>query len=183
MLQWGGIGIGDWDVAGLHGNEFLVGFEVVIFWEDSCTDELFLKDGDEVEEILWGIVAYIIYIIRWNWQSVFALVLLWGVLHHSYYAFHDVIDIGEVTLAVAVIENLDGFTFHQFVGETEVCHVRATSWTINGEETETCRWDVIEFAIGMRHQLVALLCCGVERYGVVHFIVCGVWHFFVAAIN
>ena len=97
-----------------------------------------MEDGYEVKKVFWGVVTYVIYFIRWNWEAVFALLLLWGVLHHSYYAFHDVIDIGEVAFAVAIIENLDGFAFHQFVGETEVCHVRATGWTINGEETETC---------------------------------------------
>ncbi len=115
-----------------------MGFEVVVFGEDSCTDELFLENCDEVEKVYGGVVTYVIYFIRWNWEAVFALLLLWSVLHHSYYAFHDVIDIGEVTLAVAVIENLNGFAFHQFVGEAEVCHVRATGRTINGEETETC---------------------------------------------
>ena len=157
-------------------------FKVVVFGEDSCTDELFLENCDEVEEILWGVVTYVIYFIRWDWEPVFALLLLWSVLHHSYYAFHDVIDIGEVAFAVAVIENLDGFAFHQFVGEAEVSHVWATGWSINGEETETGGWDVIELAVGMSHKLVALLCSSVERYGVVHFIVCGVWYFFVAAI-
>ena len=79
-------------------------------------------------------------------------------LHHANYSLDNVINVCEVTLAVAVVENLYGFAFHKFVGETEVCHVWATGWTINGEETETCGWDVIEFAVGMRHKLVALLC-------------------------
>lgn len=115
-----------------------MGFKVIIFWENSCTDELFLKDGDEVEEILWGIVTYVIYFVRRNRKTILTILLLWSVLHNTDYTFYDVIDIGEVTLAVAVVENLYGFAFHKFVGETEVCHVRATDWTIDGEETETC---------------------------------------------
>lgn len=46
-----GVGEGDGHVAGLHGHEFLVGFEVVIGWEYTCCDEFFLKDGDEVQEV------------------------------------------------------------------------------------------------------------------------------------
>ena len=42
-------------------------------------------------------------------EAVFTLLLLWGVLHHSYYALHDVIDVGEVALTVAIVEDLDGF--------------------------------------------------------------------------
>lgn len=89
-----------------------MGFEVIILGEHAGADELFLENCDEVEKVFGGVVTYVIYFIRWNWEAVFALLLLWSVLHHSYYAFHDVIDIGEVAFAVAVIENLYGFTFH-----------------------------------------------------------------------
>ena len=59
-------------------------------------------------------------------------------LHNADYSFHNVIDIGEVTLAVAVVEDLDGLAFHQFVGEAKVGHVGATCRTIDGEEAKTC---------------------------------------------
>ncbi len=160
-----------------------MGFEVIILGEDSCTDELFLENCDEVEEVFGGVVTYVIYFIRWNWESVFALLFLWGVLHHSYYAFHDVIDIGEVTLAVAIVKNLDGFAFHQFVGETKVCHVRATGGAIDGEEAQAGRGDVVELRVGMGHKLVALLGGGVEAHGVVYLVVCRIGHLLVAAID
>ena len=157
-------------------------FKVVVFGEHSCTDELFLENGYEVEKVFWGVVTYVIYFIRWNWEAVFALLLLWGVLHHSYYTFHDVIDIGEVALTVAVVENLDGFAFNKFVGETEVCHVRATGWTIDGEETETGGWDVIEFAVGMSHKLVTLLSGCVKRHRVIYLVIGRIRHLLVTAI-
>ena len=37
-----GVGIGDGYVAGLHGHELLVGFEVVVVGEYACDDEFFL---------------------------------------------------------------------------------------------------------------------------------------------
>ena len=160
-----------------------MGFKVVVLRKDSCTDEFFLKDGYEVDEVLGGVVAYVIYFIRWDWESVFALLLLRCVLHDAHYAFHNVIDVGEVTLAVTVVENLDGFAFNKFVGKTEVCHVGTTCWAIDREETETGGWDVVEFAVGVRHQFVALLCCGIKRYGVIDLVVCGVRHLLVAAID
>ena len=58
-------------------------------------------------------------------------------LHNADYSFHNVIDIGEVTLAVAVVEDLDGLAFHQFVGEAKVGHVGTTCWAIDGKEAES----------------------------------------------
>ena len=45
------VGEGDGNVAWLHGHEFFVRLEVVIGWEYTCSDEFFLKDGDEVEQV------------------------------------------------------------------------------------------------------------------------------------
>lgn len=57
-------------------------------------------------------------------------------LHNADYSFHNVIDIGEVALAVAVIEDLDGLAFDQFVSKTKVGHVGTTCRTIDSEEAE-----------------------------------------------
>lgn len=160
-----------------------MGFKVIIFWENSCTDELFLKDGDEVEEILWGIVTYVIYFVRRNRKTILTILLLWGVLHDTDHSFHDVIDIGEVALAVAIVEYLDGVAFHQLVGEAKVCHIWTASRTINCKETQASRRDVVEFTICMSHKLVTLLCGGVEAHGVVHLVVCRIRHLLVAAID
>ena len=132
------VGVGHGHVTWLHGHELLVGLEVVVLGQHAGTDQLFLQDGHEVKKVLGGVVTYVIYFVRRNRKTILTILLLWSVLHNTDYTFYDVIDIGEVTLAVAVVENLYGFAFHKFVGETEVCHVRATDWTIDGEETETC---------------------------------------------
>ena len=55
-LKGGGVGIGSGDVTGLHGDKLFVGLEVEVLGEDAGTDELFLEDGDEVEEVL-GLAA------------------------------------------------------------------------------------------------------------------------------
>ena len=41
-VQRFGIGVGDWDIAGLHANILAVGFEVVVLWENAGADQLFL---------------------------------------------------------------------------------------------------------------------------------------------
>ena len=104
-------------------------------------------------------------------------------LHDANDAFYDVIDKGEVAFAVAVVEDLDGLAFTEFVGEAEVGHVWTTCRTIDCEESETGRGDVVELAVGVCHQFVALFCGGIEADGIVHFVVCGVGDFLVRAIH
>ena len=167
----------------MHGDEFFVGFEVVVLWEYAGAYEFFLQYLDEVEEVFRTVVADVVYCVWWYWQTVFTRLLFWGVLHDSYYTFYDVVDVGEVTLAVAVVEDLYLVAFHEFVGEAEVCHVWATGRTVDGEEAEAGRRDIIELAVCMCHQLVALLGGCIEAYRIVHLVVCRVGHFLVAAID
>ena len=183
LLKWGGICISYWYITWLHWDEFLVGFKVIIFWEYSGTDEFFLEDGDEVEEVFWRVISNVIYFVRRDRKTVLTFLLLWSMLHDAHHSLHDVVDIGEVALAVAIVENLDGLAFHQFVGEAEVSHVGTTGGTIDGKEAEAGRGDVVELAIGMGHQLVTFLGGGVEAHGVVHLVVCRIGHFLVAAID
>ena len=63
-LEGGGIGVGYGDVTGLHGDELLVGVEVVVGREDTGTEEFFLEDGDEIEKVLGGGVTNVIDGIR-----------------------------------------------------------------------------------------------------------------------
>jgi hypothetical protein len=60
LLQRGGVGVGHGDITGLHGHELLVGLEVIIGGEDSCTYQLFLKDGNKVEQVLGMVIADIV---------------------------------------------------------------------------------------------------------------------------
>lgn len=110
--------------------------KVVVLRQYSCTYKLFLENGDEVEEILGGVVADVIHLVGRNGKTVLAILLLGCMLHNADYSFYNVIDKSEVTLAVAVVENLDGLALDQFVGETKIGHVGATSWAIDGKEAE-----------------------------------------------
>ena len=182
-LQGGGVGVGDGDVAGLHGHKFFVGLEVVVGGKDAGGNELFLEDLDEVQEVLGGAVADVVEGVGGYGEAVFAGGALGGGGHHTDHAFHNVVDIGEVALAVAVVEDFDGFAFQQLVGEAEVGHVGAAGGTVDGEEAQACGGDVVEFGIGVGHQLVALLGGGIEADGIVDFVVCGIRHFFVGAVD
>lgn len=160
-----------------------MGIKIIILGEHAGTHQLFLKDGHEVEEVFGGVVTDVIYLVRRDGQSVLAVLLLGGVLHDAHHSLHNVIDIGEVAFAVAIVENLDCLAFHQLVGEAKVSHVGTAGGAIDGKEAEAGRGDVVELTISMGHQLVALLRGGVEAHGVVHLVVCRIRHLLVAAID
>ena len=160
-----------------------MGFEVVVCGEHLGSDELFLEDGHEVEEVFGMVVPDVVDFVGRERQSVFAVLLFGGVLHHADNAFDDVVDVGEVALTLAVIEYLDSLAGFKLVGEAEVGHVGATGGAVDGKETEPCAGDVVEFAVGVGHELVALFGGGVQGNRVVHFVVGGVGDLLVAAVH
>ena len=83
-------------------------------------------------------VADVIHLVRRYWQPIFTILLFWSVLHYADNAFYDIIHIGEVAFAIAVVENLDGSAFHEFIGEAKVSHIGTAGRTVNGKETQTC---------------------------------------------
>ena len=183
FLQGGDIGVGHGDIAGLHGHELLVGFEIVIGWKHTGTHEFFLQDLYEIEEVLGLVITYIIYFIGGNGQTVLSHLFLGGMLHDAGNAFYNIVHIGEIALAMAVIENLDGLAGHELVGKAEVGHIGTAGRAIDGEEAQAGTGDVVELGIGMGHELVALLGGGIERHGVVHLVVGAVRDLLVGAIH
>ena len=97
-----------------------------------------MENRDEVEEIFGGVIADVIHLVGRNGKTVFAVLLLGSMLHNADDSFYNVIDIGEVALAVAVVEDLDGLAFDQFVGKTKIGHVGTACWAIDGKEAEAC---------------------------------------------
>ncbi len=139
-----------------------MGLEVVIGGEHLRADELFLENRHEVEQVFRVVIADVVDLVRRERETVFAVLLFGGVLHNAHNAFDDVIDECEVALALAVVENLDGLACLELVGEAEVGHVRATCRAIDRKEAEAGARDVVELAVGVRHELVALFGGGVQ---------------------
>lgn len=158
-------------------------FEVVIGGEHLGADELFLQNRHEIEEVLGVVVADVVDFVGRQRESVFAVLLFGGVLHDADDAFDDVVDVGKVAFAFAVVEYLDGLAGFKLVGEAEVGHVGATGGTVDGKEAQPCAGDVVELAVGVGHELVALFGGCVQGNRVVHFIVGGVGDLLVAAID
>lgn len=182
-LEGGGVGIGSGDITGLHGDELFVGLEVEVLREDTGANEFFLEDGHEVEEVLGLAATDVINSIGGDGETVVTLLALRGTLHHTDNTLDDVVNIGEVASAVAVIVDLDGVALEEFVGEAKVGHVGSSCGAVDGEEAQACRGNVVEFGVAVGHELVALFRRGVEAHGVVHAVVGGEGHFFVAAID
>ena len=157
--------------------------EVIVCGEHACADQFFLEDGHEVKQVLGLVVADVVDFVRWNGQAVLARALLGRMAHHAHHTLYNIINVGEVALAVAVIEDFDCFPLYQFVGKAEIGHVRTAGRTVDGEEAKAGAGDIVQFAVCMRHQFVALLRGGIEADGIIHLIVRGIGHFLVAPVD
>ena len=104
-------------------------------------------------------------------------------LHHPYDSLHNVIHVGKVPLAVAVVEDLNLFAFQQLIGETKVGHVGTTGGAIDSEEAEAGAGDIVQFRVGMSHQLIALLGSGIEADGIIHLVIGRLRYLLIATIN
>lgn len=160
-----------------------MGLEIVVGRQDAGTDQFLLENRHEVQKILWGVVADVVHLVWRNRKAVLTVLLLRSMLHDTHYTLHDVIDIGKVAFAVAVVEDLDGLAFTEFVGEAKICHVGTAGRTIDRKETETCGRDIVELRISMSHEFVTLLGRGIEAHRIVHLVICRIRHLLIAAVN
>ena len=160
-----------------------MGIEIVVLGEHASSDEFLLEDIDKVQQVLGLAAADVVDGIRRDGKPVLAGLLFRGFAHDPDDAFHDVIDIGEITSAVAVVVDLDGLAFQQFVRESEIGHVRTPGRTVDGEEAEARGRDVVKLGIAVGEELVALLGGRVQAHGVVHPVVRAEGHLLVSAVH
>ena len=177
------VSIGGGHIPRLHGDKLLVGLKIVVLRQDACTQELLLEDVHEVQEVLGLTATDVVDLVGRDGQAVFAGLFGRCLGHHSCYSLNYVIDVREVPAAVAVVVNLDVLALEQLVGETKISHIRAAGGTIHGEEAQAGAGDVVQFAVAVRHELVALLGGGIEAHGIVYAIVGAERHFLVAAVH
>jgi len=160
-----------------------MGLEVVVLGEHSGSDEFLLEDIDKVQQVLGLAAADVVDGIRRDGKPVLTGLLFRGFAHDPDNAFHDVIDIGEIATAVAVVVDLDSLAFQQFVREAEIGHIRAPSGTVDGKEAEARGRDIVKFGIAMGEELVALLGCRIQANWIIHPVVRAERDFLVAAVD
>ena len=160
-----------------------MGVEVVVLGEHSGSDEFLLEDIDKVQQVLGLAAANVVDGIRRDGKSVLAGLLFGSFAHDPDDAFHDVIDIGEIATAVAVVVDLDGLAFQQFVRESEIGHVRTPCRAVDGEEAEARGRDIIKFGIAVGEELIALLGCRIQAHRIIHSVVRAERDFLVAAVD
>lgn len=177
------VGVGDGNVAGLHGDEPPMGFKVVIGRQDARADKLFLQGGDVIEQILRRAAADVVDRIGRQRKSVLAGCLFRRALHDAQNALDDVIDIGKVALAVAVIEDVDRLPRDELLRCRVIKHIRSAGRSVDREKPQPRGRDVVELRIAVCQQLVALFCCSVKGYRIVHLVVGAERNLFIAAVH
>ena len=160
-----------------------MGLKVVVLREHTGPNKFLLEDIDKVQQVLGLTAAYVIDGIRRDGEPVLAVLLFRSFAHDTDDAFHDVIDIGEIPSAVAVVVDLDGLTFQQLVREPEISHVRAAGGTVDGEEAEARGRDVVKLGIAVGEEFVALLGCRIQAHRIIHPVIRAERNFLVAAVH
>ena len=160
-----------------------MGLEVVIRGEHAGPDEFLLEDIDKVQQVLWLAAADVVDGIRRDGEPVLAGLLFRGFAHDPDDAFHDVIDIGEITTAVAVVVDVDGLAFQQLVREPEIGHIRTPGRSIDGEEAQARGRNIVKLGIAMCEELVALLRCRIQAHRIIHPVVRAERDFLVPAVD
>ena len=158
-------------------------FKVIIFRQHFCPNQFFLQNLYEIQKVLRILIANVVDCIRRNWQTIFSISAFRCALHDTNNTFHNIVHISKVTLAVAIVENLNRLTFQQLISETEVSHIRAASRPIYRKEAQTRRRNVVEFGICVSHQLVRFLSCRIQRNRIIYLIICAVRNFLIAAVD
>lgn len=141
-LQFAHIRVRLIDIARLHWQELLL---------RRLADGLF-QHLNEVHELLRLVVADVVDLV-----AVAKLIRLRRIAEHVLDARDDVVNIGEVTVHIAVVVDLDGLASADLVGELEVRHIRTAERSVDREEAQPRRRNPVEMAVGVRHELIRLL--------------------------
>ena len=177
--QVGDVSIGARHITGLHRQVFFVG---------DLADRLF-QDLNKIAELLRVVVADVVDLVRCRAARQIAVSLgpgrigLGDFRRQAGDRSHDIIDIGEVALHLAMVEDLDRLAGQDVAGEGKIRHVRTAPGSIDGEKPQAGGRDAVEVAVGVGHQLVGFFCRGIEADGMVDVVVGRKRHDGIAAVD
>lgn len=101
-------------------------------------------------------VANVVHLVQRR-QTILAHLALRRYLHHALYALDNIVNMGKIALAVAIVENLNRLANQQLVCKAKFRHIRTTCRTINREEAQAGRQNIVQLAIGMRQSSLDFL--------------------------
>ena len=87
---------------------------------------------------------------------------------HAQNPVDDILDKGEVASVLSVVEDLQRLPGQNLAAENHRRHVWTPPGTIDREEAQPCCGQLVEVAVGVRHQLIGLFRGGVQRHRVIH---------------
>src|SRR6266404_3685699 len=142
------IGIALWDIARLQRQQLL----------PRRAPQQPLDNSDEVEELLGAVIAEIIDAVANPVRARRRRAIMGRDRTRD-----DVVDVSKVTGHPALIEDLDRLAGQNRPGEQISRHVRPAPRTINSKKPQPRRRQTVKMAVGMRIQLAAAFCRGIER--------------------
>lgn len=80
-------------------------------------------------------------------------------------AINDVINVGEVSFHIAVVEEGDGFVLKNGFGKLKQRHVGASPWSVYGEESQGGRRNIEEMDVSLRDDFAGAFGCSIEGKG------------------
>ena len=103
LFQRSCISVCNGNISRLHWYQFHVCLKIIISRKYLGCYQFFLQNSHKIKQILRRIIPNIVYFIGGNRKTILAIFLFWRMLHNTYYTFHNVIYIGEVTLTVTIV--------------------------------------------------------------------------------
>ena len=135
-LQGRCIGVCGRHVTWLHCDKLFVGIEVVVLRQHAGSDKLLLKYLYKIQQVLRLAAADVVDSVWRNGQAVLAPLALGSTAHHPYYSFNNIINIGEVATAVAVVVDLYRLARQQLVGEAKIGHIGTSGRAVDSEKAQ-----------------------------------------------
>ena len=146
-------------------------FKIIVGRQNLRTDKFFLQYRHKVQQIFRIAVSDVINAVRRQRQPVPAVSLFGRTLHDTPDSLHDIVHIGEVPLAVSVVEDLYRLAFQKLIRKAKVRHIRSAGRTVDRKEAQSGGRNIIELGIGVSKKLVGLFRCRIERHRIIHFVV------------
>ena len=170
LHQFAHIGEGGGNISGLHGQEVLL----------SLFSQGPLDEFDQIKQLDRLMVSEIVNLVR---GAIFSGGGCGRFLLDPEYPFDHVVDVGEITLHLAVVVNVDRTARQDGLRELEEGHVRPSPRSVNREKTKSRAGNLVQVAVGVGHQFVGSLGGGIQADRMVNRIGHGKRCFLVSAVD